>query len=478
MGLGSKLKKLIGEDLLDDIQHQLKEVASQGLDRHLKIAVTGLSRSGKTVFITSLVHHLLEANQSRSLPFFEVASDQRIISVKDLSSTSDCPFPLRQSVEALGQEPPHWPQSTTGLSEVKLAIRYKPSSRLKRLVNDNATLYLDIIDYPGEWLLDLPLLHLDFAQWCQKQQLLFSKEPRASLATHWCAAQNTIDWLAPANDDTLAVLSKEYTELLHLLRNQDNALSMIQPGRCVLPGELASSTLLQLFPILNTPQNLSEIPVDSMYQRLQQRYEDYREQIVKRFYREHFSRFDRQVVLVDCLKALNHGKPCFDDMKLALTEILQSFNYGSSGFLRRLFSPQIDKVLFASSKADHVTANQHHNLDKFLELIIQDAQREMRFEGIDTRCMALASIRSTESAEALLDGQAISCLKGINKETGETIALFPGEVPVELPTQQDWNSSRFRFLDFAPRKLPQTDLKPAHHIRLDQALEYLTGDMF
>ncbi|SIS41432.1 YcjX family protein [Neptunomonas antarctica] len=478
MGLGSKLKSLIGEDLLDDLQHQLKEVAAQGLDRHLKIAVTGLSRSGKTVFITSLVHHLMEAHQSRSLPFFEVASEQRIISVKDLSATSEKPFPLRQSIQALGQEPPLWPESTTGLSEVKLAIRYKPASRLKRLVNDTATLYLDIIDYPGEWLLDLPLLHLDFAQWCSKQQQLFALEPRATLAKNWCAAQSRIDWLAPANDDALAVLSEEYTALLHLLRNDENALSMIQPGRCVLPGEWASNPLLQLFPILNPPADLSQIPAGSMYQQLQQRYEDYKELIVKRFYREHFSRFDRQVVLVDCLKVLNHGKPCFDDMKSALTDILQSFNYGQSGFLRRLFSPRIDKVLFASSKADHVTANQHHNLDKFLELIIQDAQRDMRFDGIDTRCMALASIRSTESAEAVLDGQTISCLKGINKQTGETIALFPGEVPMELPSERDWNSSRFRFLDFAPRKLPQTDLKPAHHIRLDQALEYLTGDMF
>ncbi|WP_293268019.1 YcjX family protein [Neptunomonas sp.] len=477
MGLGSKLKNLIGEELLDDIQHQLKEVATQGLDRHLKIAVTGLSRSGKTVFITSLVHHLLEANQSRSLPFFEVASDQRIISVKNLNSSSDAPFPLQQSIQSLGQEPPSWPESTTGLSEVKLAIKYKPASRLKRLVNDTATLYLDIIDYPGEWLLDLPLLHLNFEQWCNKQQQLFTLEPRATLAKNWIAAQNTVDWCSPADEQLLSVLSEEYTKLLHLLRNDENALSMIQPGRCVLPGELASSPLLQLFPILQPP-SLSSIPEGSMYQLLQQRYDAYREKIVKRFYREHFSRFDRQVVLVDCLKALNHGKPCFDDMKLALTDILQSFNYGPSGFLRRLFSPRIDKVLFASSKADHVTANQHHNLDKFLELIIQDAQRDIRFEGIDTRCMALASIRSTESAEAVLDGQTISCLKGINKTTNETMALFPGEVPTELPTEQDWNSSRFRFLDFAPKKLPQTDLKPAHHIRLDQALEYLTGDIF
>jgi uncharacterized protein len=27
------------------------------------------------------------------------------------------------------------------------------------------TLNLDIVDYPGEWLLDLPLLSLSFAEW-------------------------------------------------------------------------------------------------------------------------------------------------------------------------------------------------------------------------------------------------------------------------------------------------------------------------
>ena len=478
MGLGSKLKRLIGEDVLDDIQQQLKDVVEQGLDRHLRIAVTGLSRSGKTVFITSLVHHLLDAHQSQSLPFFEVASSGRIISVKNLSETSDTPFPLKQAIQDLGQQPPHWPASTVGLSEVKLAIRYRPASRLQRLVQETSTLYLDIIDYPGEWLLDLPLLNLDFNQWCDKQRTLFATEPRASLAKDWLAAQETIDWLAPADESVIKVLSDAYTDLLHTFRGEAYSLSMIQPGRCILPGQLQGDPLLQIFPVLFTIELSEPAPEGSYYQVLASRYEAYREHVVKRFYREHFSRFDRQVVLVDCLKALNHGKACFEDMKLAITEILQSFNYGASGFIRRLFSPRIDKVLFASSKADHVTANQHHNLDKFLELIIQDAQRDMRFEGIETRCLAIASIRSTESAEAVLDGQTLSCLKGTRKENGEEVALFPGEIPTDLPREQDWNSNRFRFLDFAPRRLPLTDLKPEHHIRLDQAIEFLTKEIF
>jgi len=36
------------------------------------------------------------------------------------------------------------------------------------LGNGTRRLYLDIIDYPGEWLLDLPLLNKSYAQWSQQ----------------------------------------------------------------------------------------------------------------------------------------------------------------------------------------------------------------------------------------------------------------------------------------------------------------------
>ena len=477
MGWGSKLKAIIGDDLIDDLQYHLKEALEEGLDKHIRVAVTGLSRSGKTVFITSLAHHLLESHQGHSLPFFEASSSKQILSVKLVANQPNS-FPLTENIQALNDDPPRWPNSTTGLSQVSLAIKYKPAHRLKRLVTETATLYLDIIDYPGEWLLDLPLLNLSFAQWCSKQRALLLQEPRYAIFKSWIERASMLDWQSDADPDAIKNLSQQYTTLLHTVRSDAYALSIIQPGRAVLPGDLEGDEVIQLFPIpCELAPNTIYSPT-SHYALLEARYDRYKETIVKQFYREHFSRFDRQVVLVDCLKTLNNGKACFDDMKLALTDILQSFNYSSSGFIRRLLIPRVDKVLFASTKADHVTANQHHNLDKFLELIIQDAQREIRFDDIETACMAIASIRSTEAAEATLDGQTISCLKGISKESGETVALFPGEIPTELPTEKEWNSNRFRFVDFAPKRQPYTHLKAEHHIRLDQALSFLIGDMF
>ncbi|HAB24029.1 MAG TPA: hypothetical protein DCE30_04510, partial [Pantoea sp.] len=50
--------------------------------RHLRLAVTGLSRSGKTAFITSLVNQLLNVHSGARLPLFSVVRDERLLGVK------------------------------------------------------------------------------------------------------------------------------------------------------------------------------------------------------------------------------------------------------------------------------------------------------------------------------------------------------------------------------------------------------------
>ncbi|XPE64362.1 YcjX family protein [Shigella flexneri] len=62
---------------------------------------------------------------------------------------------------------------------------------------------------------------------------------------------------------------------------------------------------------------------------------------------------------------LNSGPQAFNDMRLALTQLMQSFHYGQRTRFWRLFSPVIDKLLFAA-KADHVTIDQHANMVSLL----------------------------------------------------------------------------------------------------------------
>ncbi len=47
------------------------------------------------------------------------------------------------------------------------------------------SLTLDIVDYPGEWLLDLPLLNKSFEQWSAESLALSREGPRAKLAAPW-----------------------------------------------------------------------------------------------------------------------------------------------------------------------------------------------------------------------------------------------------------------------------------------------------
>ncbi|MGC6744336.1 YcjX family protein [Escherichia coli] len=53
---------------------------------------------------------------------------------------------------------------------MKSARRYvfKSNDSLLRHFKDTSTLYLEIVDYPGEWLLDLPMLAQDYLSWSRQ----------------------------------------------------------------------------------------------------------------------------------------------------------------------------------------------------------------------------------------------------------------------------------------------------------------------
>ncbi|SQE31235.1 Predicted ATPase [Mannheimia haemolytica] len=70
--------------MFSKIHHKLNNFVQRGLDNHLRLAVTGLSRSGKTAFITSLVDQLLHINKGGNshLNLFAPARHGQILSVK------------------------------------------------------------------------------------------------------------------------------------------------------------------------------------------------------------------------------------------------------------------------------------------------------------------------------------------------------------------------------------------------------------
>ncbi len=474
---------------MHSIKHRLKKLKSQSkslvkrtTDNHIRLAVTGLSGAGKTAFITGLVNQLLCVSKERGLPLWQVAREERLYGVKrtlqpDMTIAS---FDYQGALAALTSEQPHWPESTKNISELRLALRYQPMKGLRAKLSESSTLYLDIVDYPGEWLLDLPMLKLNYQQWSEQQYQRASNLTVSEYYQPFIAACAALDLSENADEQVLKEIAKQYQTLL-LDSVENHGFYNAQPGRMLLPGELVDTPILAFFPLfgLQAAQltELENTNKSSYYHVLKQRYSSYVSQVVKPFYRDYFAKFDRQVVLVDCFTPLNRGKAQFEDMKAAIDGIMASFNFGQSNLLKRLFSPRIDKLLFAASKVDHITRSQQVNVLSLLTQLVKQSQQHAQFEGCDVEIMAISAIKATKHGMAQDGDKQVEVVQGRDMLTDNMVTLFPGDVPKQLPQTEFWNSQGFEFVNFAPPVMASTlDDPHFEHIRLDHLLQYLLGD--
>ena len=98
----------------------------------IRLGVTGLSRAGKTVFITSLVANLMDRAR---MPGLVAAADGRI-SAAFLQPQPDDTVPrfdYESHLAALTSPEPRWPDSTRAVSELRLSLRVRPSGLLAGL---------------------------------------------------------------------------------------------------------------------------------------------------------------------------------------------------------------------------------------------------------------------------------------------------------------------------------------------------------
>ncbi|MEM8750608.1 MAG: YcjX family protein [Pseudomonadota bacterium] len=452
----------------------------------LRFGVTGLSRAGKTVFITSLIHNLLHGGR---LPLFSAYSDGRLAkaSLEHQPDDGVPRFRYEDHVKAL-LEDRVWPQSTSAISQIRIKLEYESASGFSRRFGPG-TLTLDIVDYPGEWLLDLPLLGKSYDQWSREAVALSRLKNRSSLAAPWHEALAEIDTEAEADEMQARALAETFTAYLRACREDSTALSTLPPGRFLMPGDMEGSPALTFSP-LDLPDD-AKAQIGTLHAIMERRYEAYKRLIVKPFFRDHFARIDRQIVLVDALQALNAGGAAVADLETALSDILTCFNHGSSNWFTSLFTTRTDRILFAATKADHLHHENHDRLEAILERMVERAVERARFSGAKTDVVAMAAIRATREALMGEGDERLPVIVGtpLAGETlgGETFdgksktAIFPGDLPADpdAATRKDVNGGDLRFVRFAPPDLDKTAegfTLSLPHIRLDRALEFLLGD--
>ncbi|ATQ54714.1 YcjX family GTP-binding protein [Paracoccus yeei] len=445
----------------------------QGLgisDPVIRLGVTGLSRAGKTVFITALVANLLDRGRMAGL---RAAADGSLKAAWLQPQPDDTVprFDYERHLAAMTGPDPHWPEGTRHVSQLRLSLRVQPRGLIAGL-RGAQVLHLDIVDYPGEWLLDLRLMDRDFAGWSTEVLGRMTGRP---------GAQGFADALAATprdrfDDSAAQGLAAAYTEHLHQARAA--GWSDCTPGRFLMPGELEGSPALTFTPLPDDWRG------SALWREFERRFGAYKSRVVRPFFRDHFARIDRQVVLMDVLGAIHAGPQAVEDMRRAMADILSAFRPGRAGWLSQLLGARwVERILFAATKADHLHHIQHPRLTAITGAMLREARDRADFSGARTEAMSIASLRTTTEEMIRQDGEDLPAVRGTLMD-GRRAAFYPGELPANpaellMPAAQGathWLDGDYAIMDFAPA--PNT-LRPGDgppHIRLDRAAEFLIGD--
>jgi predicted YcjX-like family ATPase len=440
----------------------------------IRLGVTGLSRAGKTVFITGLVANLLDRGR---MPQLSAQAAGRIDSVW-LQPQPDVTLPrfdYEGHLAALTGDAPRWPDSTRAVSELRLSFRVRPDGWLSGLTGPRIV-HLDIVDYPGEWLMDLGLLDKTYADWSDEVLTRLSKRAEAA---EFMATARAEDGSLPLSEPRAQALAALFTTYLSGARTAGWA--DCTPGRFLLPGDLAGSPVLTFAPL---PRPAST-PRGSLWHEMERRFEGYKSKVVRPFFRDHFARVDRQIVLADVLGAIHQGPQALEDLRRVMADVLAAFRPGRNGWLTSLLGgKRVERILLAATKADYLHHSQHPALTNIMQAMLREARDRAEFAGALTGAMSLSGFRATVEETVTRDGVALDCVRG-RLQDGRVVAMYPGRLPDDpsrllSPARQGadrWLDAEFGLMAFEPPlRMSRKPGEGPPHIRLDRAMEFLIGD--
>jgi predicted YcjX-like family ATPase len=438
--------------------------------RRLRVGVTGLARAGKTAFLTSVAANLLaQADGNDVLPALgaRLAGRGLRVSVTPSGAASVPRFDYAAHLAALAADPPCWPARTDAVSILALDVAIGWTGLLAAL--PPRRLVLEFLDYPGEWLLDLPLLAQDFSQWSAQTLRRLETPEACAVARDFLAFQHGLPAGAPADETLAATGHRLYRTALGRLRDEVG-LSFLQPGRFLMPAPGPEPPWQAFFP---------HIGGGGLAALLGARFDAYRQSVRAQLQAPSFGRIDRLVVLADVLAALHAGPMAFADTEAALGAVARALRWrnpvlgriadwlpswlASGGGIRR--------VAFAASKADHVAERQRGNLAALVRRLTDVP------DHAETAAFAIASVRCTEDFVWTLEGRNVSAVRGRVLGDDRLTRSYPGEVPDRIPEPTFWSHAFLAPPLFEPRRLPDGGRGGVSQIGLDALLAFLLEDV-
>lgn len=474
------------------------------MNHEVHLGVTGLRRSGKTVFLTALIYQL-EQLGSASLDSFE----NRGITLHParIRWSEGAEFPYERYLAALRQHPPRWPEPTIDEYTCSLEIGYEigrtPSirsglSRLLRRGNRSGKIHLHLHDYPGEYLLDVELAELSYEQWCARTLSRLDRQAHISTERY---RQQVAQILPDSEEPTKLACLQDALRASYatvFLAAMQGRMEMLQPAmtfgaRNGTDPEAWGRRALPFVPLPPTVRR--EQPV---FQENRREYNDYVQHRVRPFVKR-LAHVDRQVVLVDVLRVLKNGVDCFNDTRECLAAIMGAYRYASRyPFMTRFLphrlraAPRIAQVMFVATKADHALRSHRSNMRILLDDLVRRATGRIadqaNGQAPERSFEYLASLRSTTDTETRAGGRPREALRGRQFESTDGPAegdwnpgVVPDTWPDPMPNRRDvWpmDDVRYDFPSFSPACLPLRDGATWPHLNLDRILWRLLADCF
>jgi uncharacterized protein len=436
----------------------------------VRVGVTGLARAGKTAFLTSVAANLQALGAGRPvLPALGTRLAGRPFRVAPAAAgASEVPrFDVPRHLAALAADPPRWPDRTDAVSLLALDLEIGRSGLAANL--PPRRIRLELLDYPGEWLLDLPLLRSDFAQWSAQTLRRLEAAP-AAITRDFLAFAHGLPARAPSDEALAATGHRLYRAALHRLRDEAR-LSLLQPGRFLMPGPGAEPPWMGFFPLAGS---------GGLAGLLAQRFDAYRDAVRRDLAAPMFGDLDRLVVLADLLSALAAGPAAFADAEDALAAAAAALRWrrdwgeALAALLSLRLPPRaIGRVAFAATKSDHVAARQRGNLAALARRITGVPEGSAAGQA----AFAIAAVRCTEDFVWSLDGRPVSAVRGRVLGEERMTRSYPGEVPDAPPDDAFWAHPFLALPRFEPIRPPEGGRGGVPELGLDALLAFLLEDL-
>jgi predicted YcjX-like family ATPase len=436
----------------------------------IRIGITGLARAGKTALLTSLAVNLLALSAGR--PALPAVSDRlrgrRLsVSIAPAAASGIPRFEVEPHMAALAADPPQWPARTTAVSLLALDVDVSREGLLAPLGPQRRR--LEFLDYPGEWLLDLPLISQDYASWSAATLRRLATLQRPEIARAFLGFVHSLP-AGVAPDEALSLNGHRlYTEVLQQMRDE-TGLAFLQPGRFLMPPPGAQPPWMQFFPLPGRS------PLVNL---MEARFDAYVDAVRRDLMSPMFGDLNGLVVLADLLSALHQGQTAFADAQLALAAAANALRWDLSwsdylaAFVQLKLPPSaIRHVAFAASKADHIAARQRGNLTALMRRITRVPN-----EGVTSAVFSIASVRCTEDVVETLAGRPVSAVRGRIIGEPRPARFYPGEVPDGLPDDTFWQHRFLALPDFEPMRLPEDGRGGIPQLGLDALIAFLLTDI-